>query len=914
MAETAMVRNKRRITGIANALSEIRTALGRGLGKKVVFLLSVLGVVPLTILTIVFVLFYYQARVQGIEELQQELAEGIAADISSYLAKTEGQIQVFAQMLNLETLDPDGLERRMSAFIEQGHEYDEITVAALNGNEISKISRYYTYRDFELGSLTHRDGFQAALKKEKHIGSVVLSEFSRFPQIHITVPVVNLKDRITGVLDVGVNVAKMWSLLSKHRIGENRWAYVVDAGGHLIAHEDLSSVLQSKDLTHIRGVSTFLAGASDASRYHGINDDYVVGASAVIPLTGWGVLVEEPVHDAYSRLYSLSLVILGLSAITILAAAFLGFRFSFQQIVNPLERLRREAHAISNGRLDTHIDIDRSDEIGQLAESFNAMVQDLKRTMVSRDSLVKEVQGRKRAQEALAEREQRFRGIFDISIDAILIFNSAGIIIEANPAACHLYGYADGDLIGLSGKDIVHPDYRYLFDDFKEQVQSTGTFHAESVDVRKDGTQFDVEVRGRPFLYMNESHLLAIVRDITERKQAEADKKKLEIQLRQAQKMEAIGTLAGGIAHDFNNTLTPILVQTELARLIIGQDDPAQANLDEIMKAGHRAKDLVKQILMFSRHSEHQRLPIDLVPLVKESLKLLRSSIPTTIEIKQEIRETALVVSADPTQMQQIIMNLCTNASQAMREKGSVLEVGLEHVELDEYGAENYPNIGPGDYVRLWVSDTGIGIETGLLDKIFDPFFTTKPTGEGTGMGLSVVHGIVRSHGGEITVDSKPGDGTVFSVFLPRIDQLAESETEDRLKPVPTGNERILFVDDEEAVVRAGEKMLKRLGYQVESMTNPVDALTAFRDRPDQYDLVITDMTMPNLTGDNLAKEVIKIHSRTPVIICTGFSHRIDEQKAHNMGIRGYIMKPFVIRDLAETIREALSENGGPST
>ncbi len=888
--------------------------MGRGLGKKVVFLLSVLGVVPLTILTIVFVIFYYQARVQGIEELQQELAEGIAADISGYLAKTEGQIQVFARMLNLETLDRDGLERRMSAFIEQGHEYDEITVAALNGNEISKISRYYTYRDFELGSLAHRDGFQAALNREKHIGSVVLSEFSRFPQIHITVPVVNLKDRITGVLDVGVNVAKMWSLLSKHRIGENRLAYVVDAGGHLIAHEDLSSVLQGKDLTHIRGVSTFLAGASDASRYEGINDDYVVGASAVIPLTGWGVLVEEPVHDAYSRLYSLSLVILGLSTITILAAAFLGFRFSLQQIINPLEQLRREAHAISKGRLDTHIDIDRSDEIGQLAESFNAMVQDLKRTMVSRDSLVKEIQDRKRAQEALAEREQRFRGIFDTSIDAILIFNSAGEIIEANPAACHLYGYPGGDLIGLSGKDIVHPDYRYLFDDFKEQVQSTGTFHAESVDVRKDGTQFDVEVRGRPFLYMNEAHLLAIVRDITERKRAEADKKKLEIQLRQAQKMEAIGTLAGGIAHDFNNTLTPILVQTELARLIIGQDDPAQANLDEIMKAGHRAKDLVKQILTFSRHSEHQRLPIDLVPLVKESLKLLRSSIPTTIEIKQEIRETALVVSADPTQMQQIIMNLCTNASQAMREKGSLLEVGLEHVELDEYGAEKYPNIGPGDYVRLWVSDTGIGIETDLLDKIFDPFFTTKPTGEGTGMGLSVVHGIVRSHGGEITVDSKPGNGTVFSVFLPRIDKLAESENEDRLKPVPTGNERILFVDDEEAVIRAGEKMLKRLGYQVESMTNPIDALTAFRDRPDQYDLVITDMTMPNLTGDNLAKEVIKIHSRIPVIICTGFSHQIDEQKAHNIGIRGYIMKPFVIRDLAETIRGALSENGGPGT
>jgi CheY-like chemotaxis protein len=256
--------------------------------------------------------------------------------------------------------------------------------------------------------------------------------------------------------------------------------------------------------------------------------------------------------------------------------------------------------------------------------------------------------------------------------------------------------------------------------------------------------------------------------------------------------------------------------------------------------------------------------------------------------------------------MQQIVMNLCTNASQAMQEMGSVLEVSLRSVELDEDEAKSYPNIRAGSYVMLTVSDTGIGIEPELMGKIFDPFFTTKPVNEGTGMGLSVVHGIVLNHKGDITVRSEPGKGSTFTVLLPRLEHETETESETIDGSLPTGNERVMFVDDEDPMVKAGEQMLKQLGYQVEVKTSAVEALAGFRDQPDRYDLVMTDMTMPNMTGDNLAKAMMRVRPDIPVIICTGFSHQIDYEKALDMGIRAFVMKPFVIKDIAETIRNVL--------
>jgi len=390
----------------------------------------------------------------------------------------------------------------------------------------------------------------------------------------------------------------------------------------------------------------------------------------------------------------------------------------------------------------------------------------------------------------------------------------------------------------------------------------------------------------------------AIVEDISEQRN-------LEAQLFQAQKLESIGTLAGGIAHDFNNMLSPIIGHTELALMEIPSDDPLKYNLEEVFQAANRAKDLVAQILTFSRQREHKHSHIRISPLVKEALKLLRSTIPTTIDIKQNIKIGSDIVYADGTQIHQILMNLCTNSAHAMRDKSGTIEVSLVDEHVDSGNVRQYSNLSPGNYLRLTVRDTGHGIAPEIMNRIFEPYFTTKRHGEGTGMGLAVVHGIIKGHGGEITVDSKPGAGTAFHVLLPRIDKAVRIEKEPKAK-LPTGTERLFFVDDEKAAVNTIGMMMERLGYRVEARTSSVEALEAFRNKPDAFDLVITDMTMPNMTGVDLAKGIMKIRPDIPIILCTGYSEAIDEETAKEMGIKAFIMKPILMKDLADIIRKVL--------
>jgi signal transduction histidine kinase/ActR/RegA family two-component response regulator len=398
-----------------------------------------------------------------------------------------------------------------------------------------------------------------------------------------------------------------------------------------------------------------------------------------------------------------------------------------------------------------------------------------------------------------------------------------------------------------------------------------------------------------------------VSRDITERRIAEEEKTRLQSQLQQVQKMESIGTLAGGIAHDFNNILGIIVGNTELAMDDIPEWHPARHNLGEIRTASMRARDVVKRILAFSRQSPQEMKPVRISPIIKESLKLLRSSIPTTIEIHQNISIELDTVYADPTQIDQVFINLCTNATHAIGEKGGVLEVSLRHIEMDECSTIHYHDLFPGKYVRLTVSDTGHGIEPKILDRIFEPYFTTKNVGEGSGMGLSVVHGIVKTHGGYLLVNSKLGKGTTFQVFFPYIESKPEPEIEITVE-IPRGKEKILFVDDEKAMVDAIRPMIERLGYKVTARTSSIEALEAFRANPDRYDLVITDFTMPNMTGMELAQELLKLRSDILIILCTGYSEHINEDKAKRSGIRAFVMKPVVLGDIANTIRKVLDQ------
>jgi PAS domain S-box-containing protein len=389
------------------------------------------------------------------------------------------------------------------------------------------------------------------------------------------------------------------------------------------------------------------------------------------------------------------------------------------------------------------------------------------------------------------------------------------------------------------------------------------------------------------------------VRDITAQK-------KLEERLKQAQKMEAIGTLAGGIAHDFNNILAPILGYSELALTRISSSDPLAVDLQQINKAATRAKDLVQQILAFGRRAPQKIKPLQPQLVVREALKLLRASLPSTIEIREEIPPDCGTILADPTQIHQIVMNLCTNAYHAMRETGGVMGVNLAKITIENDSIRANAELAPGNYVVLEVSDTGCGMEQKTLAHIFEPYFTTKTKGEGTGLGLSVVHGIVKSYQGHIATHSEPGKGTSFRVYLPRIAEtpsLFEAVCSDT---TPTGTERVLIVDDEEMISMMLQLILQTLGYQATFSCNSLEALALIAQEPKAFDLLITDMTMPNLTGLELARKALSIRPNLPIILCTGFSELLNKEQAQALGIGAYLMKPVSVRELGHTVRQVL--------
>jgi len=391
--------------------------------------------------------------------------------------------------------------------------------------------------------------------------------------------------------------------------------------------------------------------------------------------------------------------------------------------------------------------------------------------------------------------------------------------------------------------------------------------------------------------------VFAAARDISEQQ-------KLEAQLHQAQKMEALGTLSGGIAHDFNNILAAVVGFSELVESHVPKGSREGHYVKRIVEASLRGRELVKQMLSFSRKTEAEKKPLLLSSIVKETAKLLRATAPSFVSIRTRIASDSMFIFADPSQVQQVVMNLCTNAVHAMREKGGVLDIGLSSITIPP-SDENIHGMKPGPYVVLTISDTGIGISPDIIDRIYDPFFTTKDIGEGTGLGLSVVHGIVKQSDGYIFVESQPGKGTAFTVCFPEISEEATAEAPEDTA-ISTGSERILFVDDEEAIVELGEDILAELGYAVTSRKNGTEALSLLLRDPSRFDLVITDVTMPEMTGVDLAREVLAVRPDMPIIMCTGHSHLVDEATARAAGIRAFVMKPLTRRELARTIRQVL--------
>jgi PAS domain S-box-containing protein len=513
------------------------------------------------------------------------------------------------------------------------------------------------------------------------------------------------------------------------------------------------------------------------------------------------------------------------------------------------------------------------------------------------EGFIQDITERRLAEDALRLAEflvdQAPVGIFRAGEDARIIY--------ANEYAGVYLGYSRDELSRMTIMDLDPKTTAQVWGALWQKMKNQGRNMLESVHRRKDGSTVPVEITASYIEFQGRAYAVSFVQEISERKQSE----RLKAQLLQSQKMDAIGQLAGGIAHDFNNILGVIMGYAQLAQLNSRDHSAALRHIAQISLASERARELVQQILTFSRQAKSEKIPVDPGVILKEALKMIRPILPATIEIRHHIEPNLGAIMADQTQIHQVIMNLCTNAYHAMRGQGGLLHIELDAMELAASIDAAFHALPPGKYIRLTVADTGHGMTADVLAHIFEPYFTTKRAGEGCGIGLSTVHGIVKEHGGEIFVYSEPGKGTTFQILFPPADAGAKHTT---LRPesLPRGNETILLVDDDQALVDIGRQLLESLGYTVEGWTSAEDAIAAFRGGPERFQLIITDMTMPEVTGDRLARMIHQIRPTIPIILCTGFSYSLTTGALDKSHFKTIVMKPLTLEELAGAVRKAL--------
>lgn len=849
-----------------------------------------LCVIPFALLSAFFAYHNYTVEKERALNLQDKITELTAKNISFYLHEQEIKILFMLQQSFLPNLSPDMLHRLFTHFLnisnadkhEYGTSFQEIILLDKTGRETVYASTTKVTNPGALNDWSDSQEFINAVGKNGiYYSPIYFSDKTGEPLLKLSVAIRDLRTlELQGVLVAEMSFKLLWHLVEDFKIGPKGFAYVVDWQGQVLAHPNRSVVLR-KTFFEVPAIPTIMKGISD--------EKAVITTKRVnLGRRTLFFVIENPASEALKHIMH-SIQIIGAFLLFILCGTVgLGF-IIISQLVKPIEKLAVTARKITAGDFSQQAELKRMDELGDLAISFNSMTARMLKT-------IKALKKERNFVHSVIESLTHPFFVIDMEDYRIKLANSAAGFGEltGNETCYQLTHNIDKPCDGV--------DHPCTIKEIREHGKPVVVEHTH---VMADGSKRIFEVYGYPIFDDDEnvSQVIEYNIDITE-------KKILEEQLRQAQKMEAIGTLAGGIAHDFNNILSAIVGYSDLAKMTMNNHAQLERNINEVLKAADRAKNLVRQILTFSRKTGQERQALQVSLLVKEVLKLLRSTIPTTIEIKQDIITSEALVLADPTHIHQILMNLCTNAYHAMRETGGTLEVTLKDVELTETTNTPELELAPGRYIQLVISDTGIGMDKETKAKIFEPYFTTKGLGEGTGLGLAVVHGIVTSHGGSIHVTSELKKGTTFSIYLPVYEGEHEAIKPDKQNvPLLGGHETIMLVDDERAILDIASEFLKSQGYTVYVFSNGVQACQDFQKQPHKYDLVITDMTMPFMTGIQLSLKLLEIRPDIPIILCTGYSEIITREKSLAIGIKEYIEKPLNYDNLFQTIRVVLDSS-----
>lgn|GEM_PF-1350487 len=849
-------------------------AEGKSLRRTLSWYFAIAAFLPVILITGLVLYQFISDKISDLSDKNLLIARATRGQVEVYLNEPVTVLQNISNMLlsnpNLKSTDIKPLLKnhvRHSRLLESIYVLNEKGIVESVG---LKPDKEIFENDYIGISLAHKDFYARARHSQEPTWSdTFLSLISGKMSLALCLAV----DK--RVLVGNFNLELLSSFIDQITLQRGLTITIVDRGGAIVAQSGNNVVGRQVKVNHIELFQLGLAG-NEATRRYSFNDTDYIGSVSGIPGPGWAAAVSQKTDDLYRPFTLIAIYIIIGTLGTVILAILFGM-ISSRKLSQPLTEFSQQTKIVARGEYDTKIDQPGYMEVLDLADSFRSMVTN--------------IQDR---EQRLKDSEQRYRMLFERSNDGIFVIDRhSGQYLDANEAGLRLAGRSLSELQALKTFDVTPEGARERLDTMAHSSR-TESF-GQVTYYRPDGTKRIALVTTMP---VDEETIVGMARDIT-------DELALEDQLRQGQKLEAIGTLAGGIAHDFNNILAAILGYSELVLDELAADNSIRNKIEAIHSSGERARDLVAQILAFSRKDEQVRAPVEMNLLIKDALMLLRPAIPTTIDIQSVITSKCKVLG-DPTRLHQIIMNLCTNAYQAMVKTGGKLKISLDTVSLSGSEAMR-AQVPEGGYSKLIIADSGVGIPPENLERIFEPYFTTKEKGKGSGLGLAAVHGIVQSHEGNVLVESAVGKGTRFIVYLPLTGDTCRVEKEPETE-MTGGQERILMVDDEQDILNIQRAILERIGYDVTSESDGKKALALFADQPGAFDLIVADMTMPHISGDILAADLLEIRPDIPIILCTGFSELMTEEKAVALGVKGFLTKPVSVRDFAKVVRSVLDK------